>query len=128
MKSCAENVKSIHVLSVGKMESLEGRSQALIAAGFTVFSTEDPEQAMKVCDRAEFDIAIVGHLLSGSEKQRLVRYFREKCGIPVLLVTEGPFLTTLRADAYVPMHRPVSELVATARQVALKVTEPKSRD
>lgn len=121
-------MKPIRVLSVGKMESLHGRSQALIAAGFTVFSTEDPEQAMRVCNRSDFDLAIVGHLLANSEKARLVRYFRERCRIPVLLVTEGPFLTSVRADAYVPIQRPVIELVQAAQQIAASASEPKSSD
>jgi DNA-binding NtrC family response regulator len=116
-------VKKLRALSVGKMEALAARSQALIAAGFSVFSTNDAAQAMAVCRKSDFDVAIVGHLLAASDKQKLVRYFRERCGIPVLLVTGGPFLTTMRADAYVPVNRPISELVQAAQEIAARATE-----
>lgn len=111
-------VKQKRVLSVGRPESLAERSQALRAAGFSVFSTDSPEQAMMVCLESEFDLALVGHKLSSRDKQRLVRHFREKCRIPVLLVTDGPFLTTLRADAYVPVQSSISALVKAAEEVS----------
>ena len=110
-------MKTIRVLSVGKMELLSGRSRALMEAGFSVFSTDDPDQAIAVCQPEEFDLAVVGHLLTNGDKQRLVRHFREKCRVPVLLVVQGPFLTTLRADAYLPADTPIGELVRKARQL-----------
>jgi DNA-binding NtrC family response regulator len=121
-------VKTIRVLSVGRMEALAARSQALMAEGFSVFSTDNPEQAIRVCNKSVFDLAIVGHLLAASEKQRLVRYFRERCEIPVLLVTEGPFLTTVRADAYIPVQWPTEQFVKAVRDIALKSAEPKAAD
>jgi DNA-binding response OmpR family regulator len=111
-------VKQKRVLSVGRPESLAERSQALRAAGFSVFSTDSPEQAMMVCLQSEFDLALVGHKLSSRDKQRLVRHFREKCRIPILLVTDGPFLTTLRADAYVSVQSSIAALVKAAEEVA----------
>lgn len=119
-------VKTMRVLSVGKMDSLAGRSRALMEAGFTVFSTDDPEQAIAVCQPSEFDLAIVGHLLSGREKQRLVRHFREKCAVPVLLVVQGPFLTTLRADAYITSDTPIHELVHTAQQLTSRTANTRT--
>ena len=94
-------MKTIRVLSVGRMEALEARSQALMAEG---------------------------HLLAANEKQRLVRYFRERCEIPVLLVTEGPFLTTVRADAYIPAQWPPEQFVKAVREIALKSAEPKAAE
>lgn len=111
-------MKQKRVLSVGRPESLAERSQALRAAGFSVFSTDSPEQAMMVCLQSEFDLALVGHKLSSRDKQRLVRHFREKCRIPILLVTDGPFLTTLRADAYVSVQSSIAALVKAAEEVA----------
>ena len=124
-------MKTIRVLSVGRMEALEARSQALMAEGFSVFSTDNSEQAIRVCDKSMFDLAIVGHLghlLAANEKQRLVRYFRERCEIPVLLVTEGPFLTTVRADAYIPAQWPPEQFVKAVREIALKSAEPKAAE
>lgn len=105
------------MLSVGKMDALFRRSRALMEAGFSVFSTDDPDQAVAVCQPATFDLAIVGHMLANRDKQRLVRHFREKCIVPVLLVVQGPFLTTLRADAYVSADKPINELVQTAQRL-----------
>lgn len=117
-------VKQKRVLSVGKPDSLAERSYALRAVGFSVFSTDSPEQAMTVCLQSEFDLALVGHQLSNRDKQRLVRHFREKCGIPILLVTDGPFLTTLRADAYVSVQSSISALVKAAQEIACKKPVP----
>jgi len=122
-------VKHKRVLSVGRPESLAERSHALRAAGFSVFSTDSAEQAMMVCLQSEFDLALVGHKLSSQDKQRLVRHFREKCRLPVLLVTDGPFLTTLRADAYVPVQSSISDLVKAAQEAAERKPEaPAGKD
>lgn len=84
---------------------------------------------MMVCLQSEFDLALVGHKLSSQDKQRLVRHFREKCRLPVLLVTDGPFLTTLRADAYVPVQSSISDLVKAAQEAAERKPEaPAGKD
>ena len=89
---------------------LQRRGELLRRDGYTPFLTESLEQARKICRELRFLAAVVGHAVDARERTQSIRYLREECGIPVVLVTQGGELTALRADAYVPLHEEENRL------------------
>ncbi len=99
------------ILLFGKdSATLQRRGELLRRAGYMPFLTESLEQARKICRELRFLAAVVGHAVDVRERTQSIRYLREECGVPVVLVTQGKELTSLRADAYVPLQEEESKL------------------
>jgi hypothetical protein len=92
------------VLLLGKdIVSLQRRAELLRRVGYTPFLTETLEQVRKVCRELRFLAAVVGHALDARERTQSIRYIRDECGVPVVIITEGKALSGLKADAYLPL-------------------------
>lgn len=90
--------------------SLQRRGDMLRKAGYAPFLTESLEEARQICRELRFFAAVVGHAVDARERTQSIRYLREECGVPVVLVTEGKGLTGLKADAYVALHEEEARL------------------
>jgi hypothetical protein len=105
MKFLYSSMTKGRILLFGKDSAmLQRRGDLLRKAGYTPFLTESLEHARKICRELRFLAAVIGHAVDVRERTRSIRYLREECGIPVVLVTQGKELTSLRADAYVPLQ------------------------
>jgi DNA-binding response OmpR family regulator len=93
------------LLLLGKdLVRLQRRGELLRQAGFTTSLTQTLEEARRLCREMRYLAAIVGHAVDARERTQAIRYLREECGVPIVLITEGKGLTGLKADAYVPQH------------------------
>lgn len=110
---------SAKILSVGLGDLVSCRNAALRTAGFEVASALCLEDLARACTTDRFDVAIVGYAFSVPEKAQFVRCLQGAFGLPVILITKrNQYLAAVRADAYVPMEAPFSDLLGAISQFA----------
>lgn len=79
------------ILSIGSNpELLSTRQMLLQSAGYIVESTCSTDQAIRRVRDSDFDLVMVCHSLSESEKERLTRAVREMSSIPIIFVGLAP--------------------------------------
>jgi DNA-binding NarL/FixJ family response regulator len=106
------------VLSVGLGDLVSCRDAALRRAGFEVVAAICLEDLVHACTSARFDVAIVGYAFSVQEKARFVRCLQGVFQLPVILITGRPqYLAAIRADSYIHMDAPLSDLVCAVSQL-----------
>jgi DNA-binding NarL/FixJ family response regulator len=110
-------VTSAKVLSVGLGGLVSARNAALRAAGFDVVAALSFEEAFQHCCPVRFDVAIVGHAFSTVEKAQLVRCIQGIFQMPVILVTEDPYLCSMHAASYIRVDAPSEDLVCAVNQL-----------
>ena len=110
-------VSAAKVLSVGLGDLVSARNGALRMAGFDVVAAVSLEDVFHQCGSCHFDVAIVGHGFSLQERAEFVRCIRGVFRLPVILIAEGQFLVSLRADLHVDVGAPTEELVCAIQQL-----------
>lgn len=88
------------------------RRQALEAAGYTVATTTRAADALQMFSSVVFDLLIIGHRISSSDKHALSTAAREK-GTPVLLICGASAELEIPADVRVYGVEGTASLVAT---------------
>jgi hypothetical protein len=106
------------VLSVGLGDLVTSRNAALRSAGFDVVSATCLEEVVQQCGPIRFDVAIVGHAFSILEKAQFVRCIQGVFRLPVILITEGQFLASIRADSHIRVDAPTEDLVWAVSRLA----------
>ena len=109
----------VKVLSVGLGDLVSCRDASLRTAGFEVVTALCLGDLARACTCYRFDVAIVGYAFPIEEKAQFVRCLQGVFGLPVILVTKrNQYLAAVRADAYVPMEAPFSDLLSAISQFA----------
>jgi hypothetical protein len=107
------------ILSVGLGDLVSCRDAALRTAGFEVVAALCLDDLAWACTSIQFDVAIVGYAFSIAEKDQFVRCLQGVFRLPVILITRrNQYLAAVRADAYVPMEAPLSDLLGAISQFA----------
>ena len=109
----------VKILSVGLGDLVSRRDAALRAAGFEVVSALSLDELARACTSAQFDVAIVGYAFSIPEKAQFVRCLQGVFHLPVILITgRNRYVGAVRADSYVPIDAPFSDLLGAISQLA----------
>lgn len=107
------------ILSVGLGDLVSCRESALRTAGFEVVSALCLQDLARACSSSQFDVAIVGYAFSIGEKAQFVRCLQAVFRLPVILITaRSQYVPAVRADSYVPMDAPFSDLLGAISQLA----------
>jgi DNA-binding NarL/FixJ family response regulator len=104
-------VESGKVLSIGLGDLVSARNAALRRLGFDVVAAISLEEVFQLCGSSRFDVAIVGHAFSISERADFLRCIQEDFRLPVILIDNAQSLASLRADSHVHVDAPTEELV-----------------
>jgi DNA-binding NarL/FixJ family response regulator len=104
-------VESGKVLSIGLGDLVSPRNAALRRLGFDVVAAISLEEVFRLCGSSRFDVAIVGHAFSISERADFLRCIQEDFRLPVILIDNAQSLASLRADSHVHVDAPTEELV-----------------
>jgi CheY-like chemotaxis protein len=90
------------VIHVGTNEAvLSTRKTILEKAGHTVHLARDLHELIAACEKASFDVGIVGQSLPATEKQRVSGILRQYCsGIKILEFHNGVVPEVETADAH----------------------------
>jgi len=102
---------STKVLSIGLGDLVTARNATLRASGFDVMAVTTMEEAARACWLTDYDVAIVGYAFTNEEKSLLVRCVQAIFQVPVILITDGESLGSLRADSYIHVDAPPEELI-----------------
>jgi len=108
---------SSKVLSVGLGDLVSARNAALRSAGFEVVAALSFDEVVQECVPVRFDVAIVGHSFSIVEKSQFVRCIQRVFGLPVILITKGDFLASIRADLHIGVDAPSEELICAIHRL-----------
>src|SRR6476469_9832369 len=107
------------ILSVGLGDLVSCRNAALRTAGFEVVSALCLEDVARACACHHFDVAIVGYAFSIPEKAQFVRCLQGVFRLPVILITgRNRYVGAVRADSYVPIDAPFSDLLGAITRLA----------
>jgi DNA-binding NarL/FixJ family response regulator len=104
-------VESGKVLSIGLGDLVSARNAALRRLGFDVVAAISLEEVFRLCGSSRFDVAIVGHAFSISERADFLRCLQEDFRLPVILIDNAQSLASLRADSHVHVDAPTEDLV-----------------
>lgn len=104
-------VESGKVLSIGLGDLVSARNAALRRVGFDVVAAISLEDVFRLCGSSRFDVAIVGHAFSISERADFLRCIREDFRLPVILIDNAQSFASLHADSRVHVDAPTEELV-----------------
>jgi hypothetical protein len=106
------------ILSVGLGDLVSCRNAALRTAGLEVVAALCLDDLARACTSAQFDVAIVGYAFSIPEKTQFVRCLQGVFQLPVILITgRSRYLASLRADSYVRMDAPFTDLLRAISQL-----------
>jgi DNA-binding NtrC family response regulator len=112
-------VGPVKILSVGLGDLVSRRDAALRTTGFEVVTALCLDDLVQACTSVQFDVAIVGYAFSSGEKAQFVRCLQGVFHLPVILITgRNQYLTAVRADLYVPIDAPFSDLLRTISRLA----------
>jgi len=107
------------ILSVGLGDLVSCRNAALRTAGFEVVSALCLDDLAHSCASCHFDVAIVGYAFSVPEKAQFVRCLQGVFQLPVILIIgRSQYLASIRADSYVSIDSPFTDLLRAISQVA----------
>jgi hypothetical protein len=77
------------------------------------------DDLVRACASTQFAVAIVGYAFSIPEKAQFVRCLQGVFRLPVILITSrSQYLASIRADSYVSIEAPFSELLGAISQFA----------
>jgi hypothetical protein len=112
-------VGPVKILSVGLGDLVSRRDADLRTAGFEVVSALSLDELARACTSVQFDVAIVGYAFSIPEKAQFVRCLQGVFQLPVILITgRSQYLASIRADSYVSVDAPFSDLLGAISQFA----------
>jgi hypothetical protein len=111
-------VSSAKVLSVGLGDLVSSRNASLRTVGFEVVAATSFVEVVQQCSAIRFDVSIVGHAFSLLEHTEFVRCLQGIFHLPVILITEGPALNSLRADLHVQVDAPLQDLIWAIGQLS----------
>jgi len=107
------------ILSVGLGDLVSCRDAALRTAGFEVVAALCLDDLARACTSTQFDVAIVGYAFSVPEKAQFVRCLQGVFQLPVILITgRSQYLASIRADSYVSIDAPFTDLLRAVSQLA----------
>jgi DNA-binding NarL/FixJ family response regulator len=107
------------ILSVGLGDLVSCRETALRTAGFEVVAALCLQDLARACASVQFDVAIVGYAFSVPEKAQFVRCLQGVFRLPVILITSrSQYLASIRADSYVSIDAPFSDLLGAISELA----------
>ena len=107
------------ILSVGLGDLVSCRESALRTAGFEVVAALSLDDLARACTSAPFDVAIVGYAFSNPEKVQFVRCLQGVFQLPVILIIgRSRHLASIRADSYVSIDAPFTDLLRAISQLA----------
>lgn len=117
-KLCEPEIRCLkHILSVGLYGPLVHTRQLLLEQyGHSVSSATDFRDAVAQCSRRSYDLLILGHSIPDSEKDDLVRAFREHCAAPVLCLRRHLEQGARTAEYHVAIEDP-ADLARTVASV-----------
>jgi len=105
-------VGPIKILSAGLGDLVSRRDADLRTAGFDVVTALCLDDLARACTSAQFNVAIVGYAFSVPEKAQFVRCLQGVFRLPVILIIgRSQYLASIRADSYVPIDAPFSDLL-----------------
>jgi hypothetical protein len=105
------------VLAIGLGDLVTSRNAALRKAGFDVVAATCLEEVAQQCSSVRFDAAVVGSIFSIQEKAIFVRCIQGVFRLPVVLITDGPYVASITADRHVRVDAPADELVTAIIQL-----------
>lgn len=109
----------VKILSVGLGDLVSRRDAALRTVGFEVVSALSLDELARACASVQFDVAIVGNAFSIPEKVQFVRCLQGVFRLPVILISgRNQYLASIRADSYVSVDAPFSNLLGAISQFA----------
>ena len=109
---------SKHILSVSYDESLLATRQLLLAyRGYSVISALGFTDAIEQCKTSNFDLFILGHSVPISDKNELIRTFRQYCSAPILSLDRAGE-SRVDSDFHVAPNDPEQFLKKVAEVVA----------
>ena len=112
-------MEPVKILSVGLGDLVSCRESALRTAGFEVVSALCLQDLARACASTQFDVAIVGYAFSIPEKVQFVRCLQGVFQLPVILITgRSQYLAAIRADSYVSMDAPFTDLLGAISLLA----------
>ena len=103
-------------------------TSVLEESGFHVIAATDPMEALKVCPRTSFDLALVDHempLMKGSDLAREIKFLQPD--VPVILLsgsTSLPATELLFVDAHFGFGTSLDDLLWTMRRLTSEQTVP----
>jgi DNA-binding response OmpR family regulator len=125
---------SKNILSVSYDASLLATRRMLLEQrGYHVVSALGFTQAVAHCKTPDFDLFILGHSIPVSDKQELIRTFRQNCPAPILSL-ERHGEERVQADFHASPDEPEEFLATVDRVLALEATretaepEPQPQD
>lgn len=124
-KGMLRMISSAKVLSIGLGDLVSARNAALRTAGFEVVAATSLIEVVQQCGSNRFDVAIVGHAFSLLEKTEFVRCLQGTFRLPVILINEGQFIVSLRADLHIRVDAPFEDLAWAISQL-VSDKKPKS--
>lgn len=110
-------VPTSKILSIGLGDLVSSRNAGLRKAGFDVVAAISLEDVFRLCGSSRFDVAIVGHAFSITERAEFVGCVRGDFRLPVILIDEGQVLASIRADSHVHVNAPTGELILAIQRL-----------
>lgn len=116
---------SKNILSVSYDASLLATRRMLLEQrGFHVTSALGFTQSIAHCKRPDFDLFILGHSIPVSDKQELIKTFRQNCSAPILSL-ERHGEEKIKCDFHASPDEP-EEFVATVETIVKDGSRPRA--